>query len=55
MQSMMWKECEARVLAAHPLVPLINPLRAIYYMVIITYLPHFLRIPLVFTAQGCTW
>lgn len=43
----LWKQCEARM--AHPLV---NPLRAIQLMVIITYLPHVLRIPLVYKAQG---
>jgi hypothetical protein len=42
----VWKQCEAQL--AHPLV---NPLRAVLYMIYITYLPHFLRIPLVFKAQ----
>lgn len=32
--------------------PAINPLRAVYYAIMLTYLPHFLRIPLVFKASG---
>lgn len=36
---------------AHPAIT-INPLRALYYAVVLTYLPHVLRIPLVFRAQS---
>lgn len=42
----VWKQCDA---LAHPQL---NPLRAVLYMVYITYLPHVLRIPMVFKAQG---
>lgn len=42
----VWKQCEAHL--AHPGI---NPLRAILYMIYITYVPHILRIPLVFKAQ----
>lgn len=42
-----WKQCEA---LAHPQF---NPLRAVLFMIYITYLPHVLRIPMVFKAQVC--
>lgn len=44
----IWKQCEAGMLAH----PSINPLRAVLYAIYLTYLPHVLRIPLVFLAQG---
>ena len=40
------KQCDALA------PPLVTPLRAILWMLGVVYLPHVLRIPLVFTAQG---